>query len=642
MKKFLLSAVIVAVFAVILYLPQNANAQVFGEFTSISLVENKPYEEFSDGTVISASRFALGPSFNETNKNDGYYRVNLGFDFEFNGEVFNQAWICVNGYITLSPPPFLPSPNPQALFLDANNYPTNVIAPFWGDHYYRDSTDFFQLGFVASQISYKTVTETDDEERQRRVFIVQWKDLNINYMLNNEAVKSSVGNFQLRLYESYDQYSRQGNIEFAYGSIGPRNRPDITDTRVITRGAVVGIKGEGKIVGEGADYLNGLLYNRDLVLANTRTDVTQNWQPSGGSDKRILFTASIRFNVAEWWGDGDVDFSKAIGNKHYGMPQNRFVTVNDARLILKSVATGIPLDPVRRRAAYHADVNHNGRYYYNNDGKKIKITKRSKVFTDDLPNEISSIKQVLFEANEYDAAWILRYIGARVPELPWLYDTSVNYGKLAAEEHANHIKLGNVAALGNGVIQVPIYLNGNLNHALGFRFDVNAEILDIAKYENESSNVMVMSNLNTVVVSGEGKFSSLDPIIILKLKLREETLNLTNIRFNDNDVNDINMTISKLETSDITTMTLSNMPNPFTDLTMINVNIAQTGTYTLNIYDMQGNLVKELVNGELSSDIHSFTWDGKDMNGKTVANGIYVYRLRGNGVNASETMIFNK
>lgn len=642
MKKFLLSAIMMTVIAVVVNLPQTAIAQVFGEFNSITLVENKPYDEFSDGTLIPASAFSLGPNFNETNKKDGYYRVNLGFDFEFNGEIFNQAWISVNGYITLSPPPFLPSPNPQALFLDANSYPTNVIAPFWGDHYYRDETDFFTNGYVVSGISYKTISEFDEDGKERKVFIVQWKDLNINYILDGNPVKSSVGNFQVRLYESYDEYSKQGDIEFAYGSIGPRNRPDITDTRVITRGAVAGIKGEGKIVGEGADFLNGLFFDKDLQLASTRTDVTQNWQPSTGSDKRILFTASIRFNVAEWWGDGDVDFSKAVGNKHYNMPQSRFVTVNDVRLIMKSVATGIPLDPVRRRAAYHADVNHNGRYYYNTSGDKVNITRRSKVFTDDLPNEISSIKQVLFEANEYDAAWILRYIGARIVELPWLIDTSVNYGKLAAEEHANHIKLGNITNLGNGTIQVPVYLNGALNNALGIKFNVNAEILDVIKYETEASNIMVMSNANTVVISGDGKFSNTDPVVILTLRLNDAALNLTNIRFNDNVVGDLSLVVNKVETSDATVLTLSNTPNPFAENTLINVNIAQSGNYSLNVYDLQGNLVKEIFNADLTADVHSYLWNGSDINGNSVANGVYIYKLRGNGINVSETMILNR
>ena len=152
MKKFLFTAVGIAVICLMSYTSPKAIAQVFGEYRSITIVDNATYEDIT-GTVINPSLFALPPNYIGNDRNDGYVRVNLGFEFEFNGEIFNQAWICTNGYITLSPPPNLPAPNPQALFLDANNYPTNVIAPYWGDHYLRDETDFFTQGFVESSIT---------------------------------------------------------------------------------------------------------------------------------------------------------------------------------------------------------------------------------------------------------------------------------------------------------------------------------------------------------------------------------------------------------------------------------------------------------------------------------------------------------
>ncbi|GAB1371850.1 hypothetical protein MASR1M45_19120 [Candidatus Kapaibacterium sp.] len=96
----------------------------------------------------------------------------------------------------------------------------------------------------------------------------------------------------------------------AYGTVGPTNRPDLTDTRVITSGSVVGIKGEGKLVGEGADYLNGLVYDQDIAVAGTSQAKTTTWQPSGGSDKRILFSALSVFNVAEWWETVMLTFQK--------------------------------------------------------------------------------------------------------------------------------------------------------------------------------------------------------------------------------------------------------------------------------------------------------------------------------------------
>lgn len=638
MKKILITAVGIVMFLAVSVSP-SLFSQVNGEYRSITLVENTPYENLVDATVIPSNQFALGPNYITMDKNDGYHRVNLGFDFEMNGEVFNQCWIGVNGFITLTPPPFLPAKNVNALFLDANNYPVNVVAPFWGDHYYRDLADLFGEGFVPSEISYKLEEITHDDGKVQKVFVVQWKDLNINYSLNGENVKSSVANFQLRLYESLDLFSYQGDIEFAYGTIGPRNRPDITDTRVITTGSVVGLKGEGKMVGEGADYLNGLLYNQDIALAGTRMDKTSSWQPSGGSDKRILFTASSVFNVAEWWGDGDVDFSKARGNKHFGMPQNRFVTVNDVRLIMKSVASNIPLDPVRRRQAYHADVNHNGRYYYANDGSIVNITKKSKVFTDDLPNEISSVKQILFEANEHDAAFILSYMAGRVPELPWLLDTVVQFGKLTSDL-ATNLKVGEVISLGNSEYQIPVYLNGDFSGPLSAKFEINGRIIDVVKSENENNQMLVISSENRIVISAQGDFESGNPIMIIKVATDNKNINLTNVRFNDKVVGDLNVpsSVENEVVNNIVTVT----PNVITNSAFINVNVANDGYYELAIFDMQGTMISRIAAGDMKSGNMLYNWDAKDMSGNTVSNGMYVYRLSGAGINASGKVIVNK
>ena len=640
MKKILITAVGIAILVAVSFSP-SLFSQVNGEYKSITLVENTPYENLVDPTPIPNTQFALGPNYIQEDSDDGYHRVNLGFDFEMNGEVFNQAWISVNGFITLSPPPFLPAKNVNALFLDANNYPVNVVAPFWGDHYYRDEQDFFTRGFVVSEISYKLEQIDLGNGKFQKVFAVQWKDLNINYNLNGEDVKSSVANFQLRLYESVDAFSSQGNIEFAYGTVGPFNRPDITDTRVITSGSVIGIKGEGKLIGEGADYLNGLMFNRDIEIAGTSVAKTTSWQPSGGSDKRILFSALSVFNVAEWWGDGDVDFSKARGNKHFGMTQSRFVTVNDVRLIMKSISSGIPLDPVRRRQAYHADVNHNGRFYYDNNGDIIHIKKRSKVFTDDLPNEISSVKQILFEANEHDAAYILAYMAGRVPELPWVLDTTVIWGKLPVEEVASNVKIGEISYLGNSEYQVPVYLNGDFSGPLGTKFEINGRILDVVKNETADNQMLVVSSDNRVVISANGKFESNNPVVIIKVATDAKNITLSDIRFNDNNTGDINVGLST-ENNDLSGSIITVSPNVVTDKAFINVSIVNDGYYELNVYDLQGNMIYTIASGDMKANNYLFSWDAKNMSGSSVSNGMYVYRLSGAGVNVSGKMIVNK
>jgi hypothetical protein len=72
-----------------------------------------------------------------------------------------------------------------------------------------------------------------------------------------------------------------------------------------------------------------------------------------------------------------------------------------------------------------------------------------------------------------------------------------------------------------------------------------------------------------------------------------------------------------------------NYPNPFNPTTTINFDIP-VGTYnymSLRIYDITGELIKTLINGEKEPGYHSAIWNGRDETGKEVASGLYFYRL---------------
>jgi hypothetical protein len=70
-----------------------------------------------------------------------------------------------------------------------------------------------------------------------------------------------------------------------------------------------------------------------------------------------------------------------------------------------------------------------------------------------------------------------------------------------------------------------------------------------------------------------------------------------------------------------------NYPNPFNPMTRIAFGLAAPGHVSLHIYDVAGRLVRDLVNEERTAGRYEATWDGRDANGRTVASGIYFYRL---------------
>jgi len=618
-------------------------AQVYGEFDTVRVIQSiyipLPAPDGENGVVdLPKSAFKKIGS-NDVDPDDGYALIDIGFDFEFNGEIYNKLWINVNGFVTFGrkennvvlQPPFLAPKDQEGLFLDANSYPVNVIAPFWGDHYYRDIVDLNSANFKPSVIRYKT-----DGEK----LIIEWKDLNINYKYEGKSLKNSIGNFQLVLIKSQDPYSKQGDIEFHYGTVGGNTNLEPTDdTRIVTKGSTIGIKGEGKIVGTDADYLNAFINdayfkanpNTPYIAVTTSKQVSNDWPPTNIKEAKFYFNAKKRFNLEEWWGDGDVDFSKAPGNKHFnfGYPQQpKFVTVNDARIIMKAIATETPLDPIRRRAAYHGDVNHNGRYYYDAFNQKKLIKTQSKNYADDLPAEVSSIKQILFEVTEKDAAIILHYIAAKVPELPWLLDTSVIKGKQNADFQPLDLRIAS-ETLGNGYYNVPIYLNQDVQGPISLRAKFDAQIISV------NSELMSTFNNGVLVLAGSQKVNSNQPIAYVTIKSDANELNAYDLRLNDVDLGTKKLSLNNTEINGLNVVLAQ---NPTTNNTLqFLLNINEKGSYKLTIFDIFGNQVSTVVNNSFEVGTYNLNYDASKL-----SSGAYIYRLEGNGSVVNGKFVINK
>ena len=76
---------------------------------------------------------------------------------------------------------------------------------------------------------------------------------------------------------------------------------------------------------------------------------------------------------------------------------------------------------------------------------------------------------------------------------------------------------------------------------------------------------------------------------------------------------------------------LSNYPNPFNPTTTISFSVTQTSSFiTLEIYNIKGQKVKQLVSDQLSAGQHSIVWNGDDRSGKSVGSGVYLYKLNVN------------
>lgn len=73
---------------------------------------------------------------------------------------------------------------------------------------------------------------------------------------------------------------------------------------------------------------------------------------------------------------------------------------------------------------------------------------------------------------------------------------------------------------------------------------------------------------------------------------------------------------------------LQNYPNPFNGTTRIRFRVPQAAQVELHIYNLQGQWVRTLIDGEVARGTHELLWDGTHHEGHMVASGIYIYLLQ--------------
>ncbi|MDP8226470.1 MAG: FlgD immunoglobulin-like domain containing protein, partial [Candidatus Celaenobacter polaris] len=81
-----------------------------------------------------------------------------------------------------------------------------------------------------------------------------------------------------------------------------------------------------------------------------------------------------------------------------------------------------------------------------------------------------------------------------------------------------------------------------------------------------------------------------------------------------------------------------NAPNPFKGSTSISYSLPKNSeNAVITIYNVKGDVVKEFT---LDSAEGEIVWNGFDQNNKAVASGVYFYRLHGDSISQTRSMVF--
>ena len=141
------------------------------------------------------------------------------------------------------------------------------------------------------------------------------------------------------------------------------------------------------------------------------------------------------------------------------------------------------------------------------------------------------------------------------------------------------------------------------------------------------------------------------------LNIRPEHLRLIDewlieARLSDDGSNVFEKGIATLEglintVSPTETALLPNYPNPFNPETWIPYDLARAANVQINIYDVEGKSVRQLVVGFQAAGTyrtrsHAAYWDGRNAVGEPVASGVYFYTLQAGRFKATRQMVILK
>jgi predicted amidohydrolase YtcJ len=85
-----------------------------------------------------------------------------------------------------------------------------------------------------------------------------------------------------------------------------------------------------------------------------------------------------------------------------------------------------------------------------------------------------------------------------------------------------------------------------------------------------------------------------------------------------------------------------NYPNPFNPATTFNYRMPSAGRVRIAIYNLNGQLIRSLVDSEQLPGNYSATWDGKSDDGNAVVTGVYLVRMESGNQVASRKILYLK
>ncbi len=216
---------------------------------------------------------------------------------------------------------------------------------------------------------------------------------------------------------------------------------------------------------------------------------------------------------------------------------------------------------------------------------------------------------------------------------------------------SGNLHIENVAYMQNSLIDLPIKLEGCSNvNSLQVEFGYNPSVISFNNFQQQVNNsgslvyakeispgkVMFAfasaNNLNGSINTGNVYLKFVNGIPIGGTSI-SVLYKLNNGEFKNGPT--LNLTVTGIETNNqknnsaapVDLKLMQNYPNPFNPSTHIQFSIPKSSFVSLKVYNILGQLVKTLVNGNISAGMHTVQWNSDSENGSKAESGLYIYKI---------------
>jgi hypothetical protein len=223
---------------------------------------------------------------------------------------------------------------------------------------------------------------------------------------------------------------------------------------------------------------------------------------------------------------------------------------------------------------------------------------------------------------------------------------------LGASKISGNVRIENTAWVENATVKDNVVISGNANVWNG-TYSGDAQIMEnaVLSYCTVSGNAVIRGDAmewgvtfgGSVVVGGDAEVGNSSSGVYLQCPhpnngrtendgkdadhYSNQDVNASYELFSDSEMEFNNPVSIKVHTKP-TFQLAQNYPNPFNPATTINYQLSELEQVILSIFNINGQLVRTLVNAQQGPGFYKITWDGLDEKGYHVSSGIYFYKLR--------------